>query len=126
MKRIFRNLFFLISLVVLLIFPYFVFAEADPLFVLDYVAQEGGYAGGVDEYSMSKMVGTVIEAVLSMLGVVFTVLLLYGGFKWMKASGREEDVKTAQAIIGNAIIGLILTVSSYSISLFVMSRLLYE
>lgn len=114
----------LIAAIIFLFFPIFIAYAGSPISVLQEVGETGGYAE-VDEYSTSKFIGTIITSLLSLLGVVFVVLMLYGGFKWMKASGREDEVGKAQDIIRNAIIGLILTASSYSISLFVMSRLLF-
>lgn len=114
----------LVAAIILLFFPITIVCAGSPLSVLQEVGETGGYAE-VDEFSTAKFVGTVITSLLSLLGIVFVVLMIYGGFKWMKASGREDEVGKAQDIIRNAIIGLILTASSYSISLFVMSRLLF-
>jgi len=114
----------IIFLIVIFINPITAFAqEADPLFVLDYVATGGGYADA-DQFSMAKLIGNVISSLLSLLGIIFVVLMIYGGFKWMKASGREDEVKKAQDVIKQAIIGLIITASSYAIYQFVMSGLL--
>lgn len=96
--------------------------DNDALYGLKDVRDISGYAEA-DEFTMSKLIGTVISSFLSLLGIVFVVLMLYGGFKWMKATGREDEVGKAQDIIRNAIIGLILTASSYAIYSFVMSGL---
>jgi TRAP-type C4-dicarboxylate transport system permease small subunit len=34
-------------------------------------------------------IGTVIQSALSFLGVVFLILMIYGGFLWMTAQGNE-------------------------------------
>lgn len=123
MKYAIRKIIVLAFLSILLYAPCLVFAaDNNASALLEQVATDGGYAD-VDEYSMSKIIGTVISTMFSLLGVVFVSLMIYGGFKWMKSSGREEDVKTAQVVIRNAIIGLILTVSSYTIMIFIFNAL---
>lgn len=121
----YNRIMLILNSIFVLFFPSIVLAGNVTLEKMKGVAETGGYASGIDEFSMAKMVGTVVTSFLSLLGIVFVVLMLYGGFKWMKASGREDEVGKAQDIIRNAIIGLILTASSYSISLYVMSRLLF-
>ncbi len=45
--------------------------------------------------------------------------MVYGGFKWMIAQGREEEVQKAKTIIQAAIIGFGIVVSAYAIAVFV-------
>lgn len=117
------NIIKLLFIVFLLLLPCFVFAgDNAALGTLKTVGKEGGYTEA-DQFTMSEMAGSIIQSLLSLLGVVFVALMLYGGFKWMKASGREEDVKSAQAIIRQAIIGLIITTSAWTISRFVLAAL---
>jgi hypothetical protein len=68
-----------------------------------------------------QIVGTIINTLLSLLGVIFIVLLIYGGITWMTAEGDESKVEKAQIIIRNAVIGLIIIVSAYAISYFVIN-----
>ena len=124
-KNRYNRIALILNSILVLFFPAIVFAGNVTLEKMKGVAETGGYASGVDEFSMAKMVGTVITSLLSLLGIVFVVLMIYGGFKWMKASGREDEVGKAQEVIKQAIIGLVITASSYSISLYVMSHLLY-
>jgi len=76
--------------------------------------------GGSDpEATATSVVGKVINAFLSIFGTIFLILMILGGYKWMMASGREEEVKKAKDTIRAAIIGLIIVVSAYAISYFV-------
>ena len=70
-----------------------------------------------------KIAANVIKIALSMLGVIFLVLMIYGGFIWMTARGNEQDVEKSKDIIKNAIIGLVIVVGAYAISSFVVTRL---
>ena len=69
------------------------------------------------------MAQTVINAFLSLIGVILLAYLLYAGYHWMTARGEEEKVTAAKETIYRAIIGIIIIVAAYAISIFVMSRL---
>ncbi len=86
-------------------------------------AEKSGYNTAAD-VQPELFIGTIIQTVLQFLGVIFLGLVIYGGIKWMTASGNEEDVKTAKKIITNAVIGLIIVVMAYAISAFVIQSVL--
>lgn len=88
----------------------------------DIAANEMGYVPST-ERTLSEIIAVAIKAILTLLGIVFLVLMIYGGFKWMKASGRESDVESAKKIIENAIIGLILVFGAYALTVFISSGL---
>ena len=73
---------------------------------------------------LPSVVGTVIEAFLGLLGVLFLVYILYAGYNWMIAQGDEEKVTKAKETIQRAIIGLIITIAAYAISVWIFDRLL--
>jgi len=75
------------------------------------------------EGKILSVVGNIIQAFLSLFGIIFMILVIYGGYKWMIASGREEEVKQAKDIIRAAVIGLIIVVMAYTISYFVASSI---
>ena len=63
--------------------------------------------------------GNLIKAFLSLFGVIFLILMIYGGYKWMLAAGREDEVKNAKDIIRGAMIGLVIVLMAYTITYFV-------
>ena len=65
-------------------------------------------------------IGIYIQAALSFLGVLFLILMIYGGYVWMKARGNESEVTRAKDILTNAGIGLVIVVLAYAISYFVI------
>jgi hypothetical protein len=75
------------------------------------------------EAKLTLTVTKIISEVLSFLGVIFLILMIYGGYVWMKARGNEADVKRARDIIIDALIGLIIVAAAYAISYFVISAL---
>lgn len=81
-------------------------------------------SGGEDpDATAQSIVGRVIGAFLSVFGIIFLGLMIYGGYKWMMASGRDEEVSTAKATIRSAIIGLIIVLAAYTITYFVTTSL---
>lgn len=82
----------------------------------------GGYETG-DLNNLYALAQTVISAFLAIIGVLLLAYLLYGGYYWMTARGEEEKVTKAKDTITRAIIGIIIIVGAYAISIFVMSNL---
>jgi uncharacterized membrane protein len=123
MKKLIKRISVLLGLLGFLILPYFVFA-ASPLNALKTVGNEAGYAAA-NETTVSSIVGSVIAAVLGLLGVIFVCLIIYAGITWMTSGGDEAKVEKAQKILRSAIIGLILTVSVYAIYQ-VVNLLMYQ
>ena len=57
------------------------------------------------------------------LGIIFLVLLIIAGFKYMTASGNEEQVKSALKHITQAVIGLVIVLSACGISYWILIRI---
>jgi cbb3-type cytochrome oxidase subunit 3 len=79
--------------------------------------------GSSSEAFLSTRVGSIIGTLLSFLGVIFMVLVIYAGVLWMTARGAEAQVDKAKDILVNAIIGLILVLAAYAITAFVGGQL---
>ena len=84
-----------------------------------------GNASGFNtaQRSIEPIAGTIISVFLSLLGVVFLILMIYGGYMWMSAAGNDDKVSKAQSLIKSAVLGLIVVVAAYAITIFVISRL---
>lgn len=78
-------------------------------------------ASGLGDADLSTMIGTLVKAVLSLLGIVAILIILFGGFKWMTASGDETKVDAAKKLIISGIIGIIIVVAAYAIASFVLT-----
>lgn len=75
-----------------------------------------------DGLFVAETVGDVIGIVLSFVGVIFLLLIIYGGISWMFSAGNEQKVDKAKKIIINAVIGLIIVFASYFITDFIGSQ----
>jgi len=71
----------------------------------------GGDAVGKSD--LAATIGRIIGAGLMFIGLLFLVLMIYGGFLWMTARGNEEQVTRAKELIVQACFGLIIVVSAY-------------
>jgi cytochrome bd-type quinol oxidase subunit 2 len=80
-------------------------------------------ASGLTYQTPESVVGNLINAFLGFLGIIFIVLIVYGGFTWMTAQGNEEKIAKAKKMIGNATVGLLITLLSYFITAFVIDAL---
>lgn len=85
--------------------------------------QVGEGAGLGQPKSLTQIIGSIINIALGFLGIVLLFYLLYAGFLWMTAGGDEGKVKTAKAMITQAVIGLIIIVAAFAISTFVLGSL---
>lgn len=65
----------------------------------------------------------IVNRALTVLGLVFLVLILYGGFLYMTSGGSEEKVGKAKVVLLNSTIGMALIISSYAIATFVSRNL---
>ncbi len=73
--------------------------------------------------NLNTIIAGLISGIIGFLGVVLFLYLLWGGFTWMTAAGDAAKVKTATAIIRNAIIGLVIIAVSYAVATFIISTL---
>lgn len=83
-----------------------------------------GTASGLPTTNIAILVARIIRAVLQVIGILFTVLILYGGYLYLTAQGSPEPIKKANKIFKNSVIGLFIVFSSYGIASFILSRLL--
>ena len=73
--------------------------------------------------SLGGIIATVISAFLGVLGVIFLILLVMAGYKYMTASGNEDKIKESIDSIRRSIIGLVIIVSAYAITYFVFDSI---
>ncbi len=73
--------------------------------------------------NIPQLIGKIVAALLSLLGIIFFLLIFYAGLTWMLARGNTEGVTKAKDILEAAILGLIVVMGSYAISRFVFDKL---
>jgi hypothetical protein len=121
-------------LTVILIIPGLVFADTAPAVNseakktitdrLSNVAVKYGPFSTASNTSLASTLGVVIQAALSLLGIIFLIITILAGYKWMTASGNEADVEKAKDSIKRAVIGLLVTISAWAIWFFISDQFL--
>ena len=71
-----------------------------------------------------SIVGGAINAVLSLVGTFFLILIIYSGSLWMTSRGNQEQIKRAQNTMTSAVIGIIIVMGSYTVTGFVIDQIL--
>lgn len=118
----FQKIFFSLILTLVLIAPLVVMAAGD--YGLDATQKAAGLPTSVAGKSdIAGILGAVVSSLLGLIGVVFFILVLYAGLKWMLAMGNSEEVNKAKDILINAGIGLVIVAASYAITKFIFTSL---
>lgn len=120
-KQIF-NFILIFSLLSFSVCP--IFAQGTLRNASDNLSTFGGDAGfDKNKTDIDVIIGSVIKYLLSFLGVIFLILLVYGGFTWMTARGDSEAVKKSKDIMVNAIIGLAIVLGAYMLTNWIIRSL---
>lgn len=102
------------------------FSQAAPSDALKKLEEVGGPAYEVTgrPQELPEIIGGIIKTALGILGVVAAILIIYAGYVWMTARGKEERVTKAKETLEAAIIGLVIIMAAYAITYFVVDRLM--
>lgn len=87
---------------------------------LDTTANHAGFS----KKDLPSIIGNSLKIILSLIGVLFLLLMIYGGFIWMTAGGNEKTAGKAKNIITAAVIGLIIVAAAYAITTFVADKIM--
>lgn len=98
--------------------PAIVSAQTD-VFGLQY-----GEATGLGNQDPRETAANIIKAALGVLGIVSVVIVLWGGVLWMTAGGSDEKVGSAKKILFSGIIGLVIILSAFALTNFVINQLI--
>ncbi len=108
MKKIFQYVWLL-----LLGLPTLTLAAVPPtLQNLDLVGKGSGY----QQSDIKMTIVGIIQVLLGFIGIVFFILILWGGFQWMTSGGNEKKIEDAKKRLTSATIGLVLVLMSYAIA----------
>lgn len=91
--------------------------------MLEFLRITAEAAGFAEPKSIGEIAGAIIGTFLSFLGIIFLCLVIYGGFLWMTSAGNEGKIMKAKETLTQAVIGLIIILSAYSITYFVFNSL---
>lgn len=70
---------------------------------------------------VSTYIGNIIEIAIPLVGIIAFIMILIGGFTILSSGGNPENTQKGKSIITYAILGIILTVVSWLILLFIQN-----
>lgn len=74
--------------------------------------------------NLNLIIGSIIRTVLGLTGIIFMMMVLWGGQTWLSAQGNEEKIKLANETLFNAAIGLLIVFSVYIATNFLLDLFL--
>jgi len=121
-------------IIIIILFPFITIYAQTPMLEdsssidsqTDIFRQNAGFTDTGGEATAVEIVATVIQIALGLLGIIFLILIIISGYKWMTAGGNEEQVTKAKANLKNAIIGMVIVLASYGITWFVFKYLPFQ
>lgn len=78
---------------------------------------------GLGSAGLVETIGNIIKIFLGLLGILAVLLVCYGGYLWMTASGDSAQIEKAKKIIIAAVIGLVIIFSAFAIASFVINQI---
>lgn len=72
--------------------------------------------------NLPTVIGKALSILMSILGLIFLIIVAYGGVKWMTAKGESKEVEDARSMIIQGAIGLAVTLATYSIAYYVIQQ----
>ncbi|MBT4277338.1 hypothetical protein HOD96_01150 [Candidatus Falkowbacteria bacterium] len=126
MFNFFQKILFIIIITVFLLSPNLILLEAADLTNLGDFLNNASSGAGFDTTNNEPepIFGKIIKTLLSFLGIVFFLLVIYGGFIWMTAEGNTDRVDKARKIIVNSAVGLTIVMFAYAIVWLVVDSLI--
>lgn len=109
---------------VLFLFPLMVFAETPAVSNFKGSLNAAAGVSGLQTIASPGVIaGNLINVILGISGIALFCLLAYAGVLYMQGGSDEGKIKQAKGLIVNAIIGIVLVLSAYAISQFVLDAL---
>ena len=101
--------------------PNIVFAQTEQKGIQSaFTVVESVASNSYSNRNIYVILGDVIMVILTLVGSIFVIFMIYAGYLWMTASGNEQKVDKSKEILKQSIIGLIIVLGAYAISFFVV------
>ncbi len=77
---------------------------------------------GLGNKDLKETIGGIVKVILGFLGILAVLIVLWAGFLWMTATGNEDQIAKAKGILIAGVIGLLIIMSAYAITTFVLKN----
>ncbi|WKZ30585.1 MAG: hypothetical protein QY314_02300 [Candidatus Dojkabacteria bacterium] len=89
-------------------------------YTVDVIGTVGPTAGFLSPSGGDAAVRGLFTAAISLIIVVGVGMIIYGGYKFIMSRGDPRELQSAQQLIINAIIGLIVVLAAFAIAGFIL------
>lgn len=72
-------------------------------------------AGGSESDSLPDIIGTVVNTMLFIVGVLAVIMIIYSGIRYITAHGDKGQVESAKNTLIYSIVGLVVAIVAYAI-----------
>jgi len=72
---------------------------------------------------VQRVIGSVIRALLGIVGSIALLMIIYGGFLWLTSQGNSERIQKGKSVLVWAVMGLALIFAAYAITSYVIDAL---
>ena len=76
-----------------------------------------------EEYALIDNVANVLNTIFGVVGILCVIFVVSGGIQYSTSQGDPGKVQSAKGTILYAIIGLVITISAFAITNFILSAL---
>ncbi|MBI4135877.1 hypothetical protein HY477_04050 [Candidatus Uhrbacteria bacterium] len=85
-----------------------------------FFGQSGYVPDSAEGVPLALRIGVIFNTALLLVGIIFLMVTVYSGIKWMTAGGNEETMTKARDRIKIATIGLAIILGAWIITTFVL------
>lgn len=118
-----RKLVALVAMTFLI--PSFAFAQVTTDDIgLTETAKEAGYDVDEERTEIGTYIGArIIKPLFALIGIIFLILIIYGGLLWMTGGGNTETIQKAKRVLVNSILGIFIILLAYGFTLFLFQSI---
>lgn len=91
--------------------------------IQSYLPNGGKVAGVTDLNQPKQLVALVFQWLIALSAVIFLLMILSAGVRWLFSGGSEETITQAKKTLLNAIIGLVIVLAAYGLGLAILRLL---
>lgn len=84
------------------------------------LTQVGNNTYGANPKDIKVVAIDIINLALSFLALAILILFFMAGYRWMMAGGNQDAIKKAKSQMINAVIGLVIVLSAWGISVYIL------
>lgn len=86
----------------------------------DEIPTAFGYSTGQEPTDIRTVIVRVVRVFLTFIALIFVIIIIYAGWKWMTAAGNQDRVAEAKRQIIAGAIGFFIIAAAYALTFFVI------